>query len=152
MQSSKGGTYLKVNAWRGWWQDLISECGQDLVYWIHKYYSGHIILQLSLIGLSFFCHILLQISYFKGLTHKNMTFTTICHLATFYLYVITKRLPNSLMCPVYVIFSYVLSMLSCAWPHSNIISWCSQFLNVFISRYETILLDSIPKVLLQSLL
>ena len=33
-----------MNAWRDQWQDLISECGHCLVYWIHKHYTGHILL------------------------------------------------------------------------------------------------------------
>ena len=35
---------MEVNAWRDQWQqDLIPECGQGLTYWLHKYYTGHII-------------------------------------------------------------------------------------------------------------
>ena len=31
--------YLKMNAWRDQQlEDLISECGQGLAYWVHKYY------------------------------------------------------------------------------------------------------------------
>ena len=42
--ASKVESYLEVNAWTDWQQeDLISKCGQDLAYWTHKYYTGHII-------------------------------------------------------------------------------------------------------------
>ena len=42
-QPSKVESYLKVNAWTDWQQDLISEYGECLAYWTHKYYTGHII-------------------------------------------------------------------------------------------------------------
>ena len=36
-------SYLEVNTWRDLQQqDVISECGQGLAHWIHKYYTGHI--------------------------------------------------------------------------------------------------------------
>ena len=48
-------SYLKGNAWRDWQQrDLISECGQGLAYWIHKYCAGLLIVSYfiqNLIGL-----------------------------------------------------------------------------------------------------
>ena len=44
MQPSKAESYLEVNAWRDQWQkDVISECGQGLACWMHKYYTAHII-------------------------------------------------------------------------------------------------------------
>ena len=44
VQPSKVESYLEVNAWTDWrQQDLTSEYGQDLAYWTHTYYTGHII-------------------------------------------------------------------------------------------------------------
>ena len=44
VKPSKVESYLKVNTWTDWrQQDLISEYGQDLAYWTHKYYTGGII-------------------------------------------------------------------------------------------------------------
>ena len=43
VQPSKVESYLELNAWTDWQQDLISEYGQGLAYWTHKYYTGHII-------------------------------------------------------------------------------------------------------------
>ena len=51
-QPSKVKSHLEINAWRDWReQDLISECDQGLVYWIHKYYTAHIIARLKYIML-----------------------------------------------------------------------------------------------------
>ena len=42
---SKVQSCLEVNsnAWKDRWQGLISQCSQGLAYWVHKYYSEHII-------------------------------------------------------------------------------------------------------------
>ena len=41
-QPSKVESYLEMNTWTDWQQqDLISECGQGLVYWTYKYYISY---------------------------------------------------------------------------------------------------------------
>ena len=44
VRPTKVELYLKMNARTGWWQqNLISEYNQNLAYWTHEYYTGHII-------------------------------------------------------------------------------------------------------------
>ena len=44
VEPSKVESCMAVSAWTNLWhQDLISEYSQDLAYWAHEYYTGHII-------------------------------------------------------------------------------------------------------------
>ena len=89
-------SYLKVNAWTDWWQDLISEYCQGLVY-------EHINITLEALQLANYCfwsliglaNLLSVISCYKFHilkdSQENIKVTNICHLAAFYLYVVTDR-------------------------------------------------------------
>ena len=81
----KAESYLKENAWRY----LISECSQGLVYWMHKYYIGHIMFSKfswHSLHLTIYCY---KPSYFNRLTGEHKLHN-LCHLAAF-LYEVTDK-------------------------------------------------------------
>ena len=83
--SHKVESHMKMNVWRDKWQQgLISQCGQGLSYWIHKYmywtyYIVYILLLEKFIHWATYCH------KFHNLIDKqqNKKLRNICHLANF---------------------------------------------------------------------